>query len=61
MPEPEVNDVAVPSNAAITYAVVATCVVLVPTAAVGAVGVPVNAGLALNTTLPVPVAVEKSV
>ena len=41
----------------ITKAVVATCVVLVENAAVGAVGTPVSAGLAESTTLPVPVAV----
>ncbi len=41
--------------AAVTNAVVAICVVLVPGAAVGARGVPVNVGLALSTTLPVPV------
>ena len=38
-----------------TNAVVAICVVLVPGAAVGAIGVPVKVGLALNTVLPVPV------
>ena len=38
-----------------TNAVVANCVVLVLSAAVGANGTPVNVGLALNTTLPVPV------
>ena len=40
---------------ACTKAVVAICVVFVPLAAVGASGAPVNVGLALNTTLPVPV------
>jgi hypothetical protein len=39
----------------LTNAVVAICVVFVPLAALGAVGVPDKAGLALNTTLPVPV------
>ena len=38
-----------------TKDVVAICVVLVPVVAVGAVGVPVNAGLTAKTTLPVPV------
>ncbi len=38
-----------------TNSVVAICVVLVANAAVGAVGVPVNAGLVDNTTNPVPV------
>ena len=38
-----------------TNCVVAICVVLVASAAVGAVGVPVNAGLVDNTTNPVPV------
>ena len=41
--------------AAVTNAVVAICVVLVPGAAVGARGVPVKVGLALNTTFVVPV------
>src|ERR1700733_11427072 len=40
---------------AITKAVVAICVVFVPPLAVGAVGVPLSAGDAANTTLPVPV------
>ena len=38
-----------------TNCVVAICVVLVDSAAVGAVGVPVNAGFVDNTTSPVPV------
>ena len=38
-----------------TNAVLAICVVLVPLAAVGAVGEPVKAGLAAKTTAPVPV------
>jgi len=38
--------------------VVANCVVFVAKAAVGAVGIPVNAGLAEKTTLPVPVVPE---
>lgn len=41
--------------AACTKAVVANCVVLVPAAAVGAVGVPDKEGDADNTMLPVPV------
>jgi hypothetical protein len=36
------------STAVVTNAVVASCIVLVPGAAVGAVGIPVNAGLALD-------------
>ena len=44
-------------TAAAVNAVVAICVVLVPLAAVGAAGVPVSVGLALNTTLPEPVEV----
>ena len=43
-----------PTNAE-TKAVVAICVELVPGAAVMAVGVPVNAGLEDNTSIPVPV------
>jgi hypothetical protein len=41
----------------LTNAVVAICVLSVLTEAVGANGVPVNVGLALSTTLPVPVEV----
>jgi hypothetical protein len=44
-----------PVVAAATKAVVASCVVLVPNAAVGAAGTPVNVGDALKTTDPVPV------
>jgi hypothetical protein len=40
-----------------TYAVVASCVVFVPTVAVGAVGVPVRSGLMERTVEPVPVEV----
>ena len=43
------------ATAAVTKAVVAIWVVLSPDVAVGAVGVPVKAGDADNTTLPVPV------
>jgi hypothetical protein len=44
-----------PPPLASTNAVVAICVVFVPTLAVGAVGVPVSAGEADNTVFPVPV------
>jgi hypothetical protein len=55
-PEPDVYCVNDPVGvAAITNAVVAIWVVLVPTVAVGAVGVPVRAGLAERTLDPVPV------
>ena len=40
-----------PESAAVTKAVVATCVVLVPPVAVGAVGTPVNAGDARGATV----------
>ena len=48
-----------PPLAACTKAVVANCVVLVPTDAVGAVGVPVKAGDTARTQLPVPVTAVK--
>jgi hypothetical protein len=44
-----------------TNAVVAICVLLVPTDAVGVVGVPVNAGDSLNTLLPLPVTTDAPV
>ena len=44
------------ATAAVTNAVVAIWVVLLPAVAVGAVGVPVKSGDADNTTLPEPVA-----
>ena len=47
-----------PLVAAATKASVAICVVLFPGLAVGAVGVPVSAGLVANTVLPLPVAVQ---
>jgi hypothetical protein len=50
------------ASPAVTKAVVATCVVFVPGDAVGAIGVPVNVGLAIvglvpNTLAPEPVEV----
>ena len=58
LPAPE-TEVTVPPPDALTCcntnAVVANCVVFVFKAAVGAVGVPVNAGLTLKTLLPEPV------
>src|SRR5207237_5089020 len=42
--------------AACTNAVVAICVVFVPAAAVGAIGVPANVGEVASTTAPAPVA-----
>lgn len=58
------NNISVPAGngcpadtAAVTKAVVAICVVLVPAEAVGAAGVPVNVGDADSTVLPVPVEV----
>ena len=49
------ESVAVVFLSAMTNAVVASCVVLVPAVAVGAVGVPVKTGDADKTTDPVPV------
>src|SRR5690348_12061406 len=48
------------ATALVTKAVVAICVVFVPAAAVGAVGVPVSAGEAEKTTEPDPVSSVKA-
>lgn len=47
----DVTPVSRASTAPLTNAVVAICVVLVPAAAVGAVGVPVKSGLAIGARL----------